>query len=44
MNMISTGAFQTEMDASTKQQELVKKLTAAWEKKIQKWLEPVVYP
>jgi hypothetical protein len=34
MNMISTGAFQTEMDASTsKQQELVKKLTAAWEKK-----------
>ena len=33
MNMISTGAFQTEMDASNKQQELVKKLTAAWEKK-----------
>jgi hypothetical protein len=34
MNMISTGAFQTEMDASTsKQQELVKKLAAAWEKK-----------
>ena len=33
MNMISTGAFQTEMDASSKQQELVKKLTAAWEKK-----------
>ena len=31
--MISTGAFQTEMDASNKQQELVKKLTAAWEKK-----------
>ena len=33
MNMISTGAFQNEMDASNKQQELVKKLTAAWEKK-----------
>ena len=33
MNMISTGAFQTEMGASSKQQELVKKLTAAWEKK-----------
>jgi len=33
MNMISTGAFRTEMDASSKQQELVKKLTAAWEKK-----------
>jgi hypothetical protein len=33
MNMISTGAFQTEMDASGKQNELVKKLTAAWEKK-----------
>jgi hypothetical protein len=33
MNMISNGAFQTEMDASGKQQELVKKLTAAWEKK-----------
>ena len=33
MNMISTGAFQTEMDASRKQQELIKKLTAAWEKK-----------
>jgi len=33
MNMISTGAFQTEMDASSKQQELIKKLTAVWEKK-----------
>jgi len=33
MNMISTGAFLTETDASTKQNELVKKLTAAWEKK-----------
>jgi Ca2+-binding RTX toxin-like protein len=33
MNMISTGAFHNEMDASIKQQELVKKLTVAWEKK-----------
>ena len=33
MNMISTGAFLPETDASTKQNELVKKLTAAWEKK-----------
>ena len=33
MNMISTGAFLTETDASTKQHNLVKKLTAAWEKK-----------
>ena len=33
MNMISTGAFLVETDASTKQNELVKKLTAAWEKK-----------
>jgi len=33
MNMISTGAFQTEMDVSSKQQELIKKLTAVWEKK-----------
>ena len=33
MNMISTGAFQTEMDASNKQNELVKKLVSAWEKK-----------
>jgi hypothetical protein len=33
MNMISTGAFQNEIDASDKQQALVKKLTAAWEKK-----------
>jgi hypothetical protein len=33
MNMISTGAFLPETDASTKQSELVKKLTAAWEKK-----------
>jgi len=31
--MISTGAFQTEMNSSSKQQDLVKKLTAAWEKK-----------
>jgi len=33
MNMISTGAFQTEMNASNKQSELVKKLVGAWEKK-----------
>jgi len=33
MNMISTGAFQTEMDASNEQSELVKKLVSAWEKK-----------
>jgi len=31
--MISTGAFQTEMDASKKQNELVKKLVGAWEQK-----------
>jgi len=31
--MISTGAFQTEMDASGKQNELVTKLVNAWEKK-----------
>ena len=33
MNMISTGAFLTEVDASEKQNELVKKLVGAWEKK-----------
>jgi len=33
MNMISTGTFQTEMDASNKQSSLVKKLVSAWEKK-----------
>ena len=33
MNMISTGAFLTEMDASSKKDELVTKLVAAWEKK-----------
>ena len=33
MNMISTGAFQTEMDASEKQNELVTKLVNVWEKK-----------
>jgi len=33
MNMISTGAFQTEMDASNKQETLVAKLVSAWEKK-----------
>jgi len=33
MNMISTGAFQTEMDASDKPTDLVSKLVSAWEKK-----------
>ena len=32
MNMISTGAFQTEMDASNKQ-TLAEKFAAVWEKK-----------
>ena len=33
MNKISTGAFQSEMDSYTKQNELVVKLVKAWEKK-----------
>jgi hypothetical protein len=33
MNMISTGAFQTEMNASNKQPTLAKKFAAVWEKK-----------
>ena len=33
MNMISTGAFLTEMDASTKQNDLVAKLVRVWERK-----------
>jgi len=33
MNMISTGAFQTEMDASNKQSTLAEKFAAVWEKK-----------
>jgi len=33
MNMISTGAFQTEMGASNKQLTLTEKFTAIWEKK-----------
>ena len=33
MNMISTGTFQAEMDASNKQETLVAKLVSAWEKK-----------
>ena len=33
MNMISTGAFQTEMDASNKQPTLATKFAAVWEKK-----------
>jgi hypothetical protein len=33
MNMISTGAFQTEMDASNKQTTLAEKFVGVWEKK-----------
>jgi hypothetical protein len=33
MNMISTGAFQTEMDASNNQPTLAEKFVAVWEKK-----------
>jgi hypothetical protein len=33
MNMISTGAFLNEMDTSEKQNNVVKKLVGAWEKK-----------
>ena len=33
MNMISTGVFQTEMDASNKQSTLAEKFAAVWEKK-----------
>jgi hypothetical protein len=33
MNMISTGAFQTEMDASEKQETIATKFVKAWEKK-----------
>jgi len=33
MNMISTGAFQTEVDASSKQQTIAGKFAAVWEKK-----------
>ena len=33
MNMISTGTFLTEMDASNRQNNLVSKLVSAWEKK-----------
>ena len=33
MNIMSNGSFLDEMSASNKQSELVKKLTAAWEKK-----------
>ena len=33
MNMISTGAFQKEMDVSTEQKALLKRLVSAWEKK-----------
>ena len=33
MNMISTGAFQTEMDASNRQPNIAEKFAAVWEKK-----------
>lgn len=33
MNMISTGAFQSEIDASTKQPTIAEKFAAVWEKK-----------
>jgi hypothetical protein len=33
MNMISTGAFQTEMDASDRQSTMAEKFAAVWEKK-----------
>jgi hypothetical protein len=33
MNMISTGTFQNEMDASNKQSTIAKKFAAVWEKK-----------
>ena len=33
MNMISTGAFQTEMDSSIKENTTLKKLVSLWEKK-----------
>ena len=33
MNMISTGAFQTEMDASNKQETLAEKFARVWEMK-----------
>ena len=33
MNMISTGAFLTEMDASNKQPTVAEKFAAVWEKK-----------
>jgi len=33
MNMISTGAFQEEMDASTKTETLAEKFARVWERK-----------
>jgi hypothetical protein len=33
MNMISTGTFQAEMDATTKQTSLAEKFAVVWEKK-----------
>ena len=43
MNMISTGTFQTEMDASNKTETLVSKLVAAWEKKMRKLRDQVAF-
>ena len=42
MNMISTGAFQTEMDASNKP-TLTEKFAAVWKRKMQKQRAQVAY-
>ena len=42
MNMISTGAFQSEMDASNKQPTLAEKFAAVWERKCERRVQ-VVY-
>ena len=36
MNMISTGAFQTEVDASNKQETISEKFVRVWERKMRK--------
>jgi hypothetical protein len=44
MNMISTGTFLPEMDASTKQATLAEKFAGVWEKKkMQEQLEQVAF-
>ena len=43
MNMISTGAFQNEMDASDKQPTLAEKFVAVWEKKNAKATQQVAF-